>query len=156
MRVADARGSLLTLKTPFSNRSYLLAGSARDLSVVGALQATDGLWEPYLMSVMKEFITDDSVCLDVGANIGAMTVVMSDLTSRGKVFAFEPSSRNLMFLRENLTRNAAANVTLHAAEFGIASDSLASRAGRLSGTATHFPKLCLTLFKGAIRRLPPS
>ena len=64
------------------------------------------------MNVMQRFIADDSVCLDVGANIGAMTLVMSDLASKGAVFAFEPSSRNATFLRENLARNSRSNVTV--------------------------------------------
>jgi FkbM family methyltransferase len=80
--------------------------------VVGALQATGGLWEPYLMGTMKKLIAHDSVCLDIGANIGVMTLVMSDLASLGEVFAFEPSSRNATFLRENLRRNTIFNVTV--------------------------------------------
>src|SRR5579864_3389546 len=108
----DSLDGLVKLKAPFADHCYLLAGSPRDRSIIGALQATGGIWEPYLMNVMKACIADDSVCLDIGANIGAMTLVMSDLTSRGSVFAFEPSSRNASFLRANLARNNASNVTI--------------------------------------------
>jgi FkbM family methyltransferase len=108
----DSRDCLVTLKTPFADHAYLLAGSAKDRSIIGALQATAGVWEPYVMNVMKAFIAHDSVCLDIGANIGAMTLVMSGLASRGEVFAFEPCSRNATFLRENLIRNSASNVTV--------------------------------------------
>jgi FkbM family methyltransferase len=57
-------------------------------------------------------ISRDAVCLDIGANIGIFTLVMSSLAAEGHVFAIEPSSRNLMFLRENLRLNDIANVTV--------------------------------------------
>jgi FkbM family methyltransferase len=61
------------------------------------------------------------VALDVGANIGLHTIVMSRLTgSAGRVFAFEPDPHNFQLLERNLRANGAGNVTAHQCAIGEA------------------------------------
>jgi FkbM family methyltransferase len=103
---------MFPLKTPFSERTYRVNGSTNDRSVIAALVATGGYWEPHLMSIMKSRLPSNAICMDIGANIGIMTLIMGDLCSDGGVFAVEPSSRNLVFLKENLQFNQISNVTV--------------------------------------------
>lgn len=103
---------MLTLKVPFSDRVYTVNGDPRDLSIVGALTHDDGRWEPHLMSVMGKVIAPTDICLDIGANIGTLALVMSGLASDGHVYAFEPSQSNAAYLRQNLAANRVSNVTV--------------------------------------------
>ena len=99
------------LKIPFSERVYSLNGSANDRSIIHALDYSGGYWEPYLMRVMQNRIAPDFVCLDIGANIGIFTLLMSGLAPAGHVFAFEPSTQNMSYLRQNLALNHVQNAT---------------------------------------------
>lgn len=73
-----------------------------------------GLYEPHIVKMMDENIQKGNVCVDIGANIGHHTILMSHFTGKdGKVHAYEP----IPFLREQLSRSLAtnniSNVTLH-------------------------------------------
>lgn len=50
----------------------------------------------------------DSVCLDIGANIGLTTGLMAQLCPDGAIFAFEPSPRNFHHLTATIARNGLA------------------------------------------------
>lgn len=93
------------LSLRFEDRIYELTGSSEDRSVFGALQSQQGFWEPHVVSVLKDCIDPEFVCLDIGANIGAHSVVMADLACNGQVIAFEASRRNFEFLHHNLKNN---------------------------------------------------
>jgi len=57
--------------------------------------------------------------IDVGANIGYFTALMSKLAGpAGKVLAIEPEPRNLRLLRENMALNHLENVDVHACALG--------------------------------------
>lgn len=58
----------------------------------------------------RRIIRSGDVVLDIGANIGYYSVLFSQLVGSGQVYAFEPSTRNLPVLRENLRRNRIENV----------------------------------------------
>lgn len=58
---------------------------------------------------MSEQIKEDWVCIDVGANIGYHSILMSRLASRGHIFAFEPTITSRM-LHKNLNFNNVSNV----------------------------------------------
>ena len=92
-------------------RTFSIEGSSHDLSVVGSLKAANGSWEPHITAVMERYIREDSVCFDIGANVGVFSLVMGAIASSGHVYAFEPSSRNFGFLRQNLDGNRITNVT---------------------------------------------
>src|ERR1022692_1968378 len=95
----------------YSNRQFSLSGSAIDKSVVGAIEKAEGVWEPHVTSLMARLIKPDDVCLDIGANVGVYTLVMSDLAPQGRVHAFEPSSMNFKCLQKNIADNKLANAS---------------------------------------------
>ena len=68
------------------------------------------------LSILARFIrlnvARDAVVIDVGANIGLSTILMSRLSKT--VHAFEASPKNAALLRENLRLNRVSNVYVHA------------------------------------------
>jgi FkbM family methyltransferase len=60
----------------------------------------------------------DGVVLDIGANIGIMTVLMARRVSRGRVHAFEPIPDNFRTLQRNVEHFGLSNVTLHQLALG--------------------------------------
>lgn len=59
-------------------------------------------WESSEVRKIQERISKGSSCIDIGANIGIYTCIMSNKTGKdGKVFAFEPSPENYSFLKKN-------------------------------------------------------
>ena len=49
-----------------------------------------GSWEPEMLREIRSHLKENSVCLDVGSNIGQHTLYMSRAARAGKVYAFEP------------------------------------------------------------------
>ncbi len=71
-----------------------------------------GLHEPLETAAIKECLKENSVVVDIGANIGYYTLLMARAVGpRGHVFAFEPEPANFSLLRKNLQLNGYANVT---------------------------------------------
>jgi len=63
--------------------------------------------------LMKNQIKEGDIVIDVGANIGYFTLLFSKLVGEtGKVFAFEPESRNFELLKKNIQINKIKNVVL--------------------------------------------
>jgi len=52
----------------------------------------------------KKFIKDDSVVMDIGANIGVFTVFAAALAPKGKLYAFEPISKTFATLTKNISK----------------------------------------------------
>ena len=50
---------------------------------------------------ISKVLNDDSICIDVGANIGMYSLLFLQLSPSSKVIAFEPSS-NFRFLNQNI------------------------------------------------------
>ena len=82
------------------------------------VSATHGCWiGTYEREVQRLFLSSigpgDTV-LDIGANVGFFSLLASRLVGpTGRVIAFEPSPRNLEFLRRHLTMNSVQNVEVH-------------------------------------------
>lgn len=66
----------------------------------------------------------DAVVLDVGANIGIMTVLIARRVDRGQVHAFEPIPENLRALRRIVAHEGLSNVTIHDVALGESSGEL--------------------------------
>lgn len=115
------------LKVSYSTREFALTGLERNISVFDQVAKTGGLWEPHIMSLMARLVRPTDTCLDIGANIGALSLVLADLAPKGQVHSFELSSVNYCFLDLNLLQNRMANARAHAiglgAEHGNASFS---------------------------------
>lgn len=63
--------------------------------------------------LFENTITQGSVVLDLGGNVGFYTLLSSELVGPGgKVVVFEPLPRNLFYLKEHLRLNHVNNVTV--------------------------------------------
>jgi len=59
----------------------------------------------------KNYIKEGMTVVDIGANIGSYSLILSDLVGEsGKVYAFEPDEENISFLKKN-TKNKK-NITI--------------------------------------------
>jgi FkbM family methyltransferase len=73
-----------------------------------------GEWEPHIREMMKKIIKDGMVTMDIGANIGTHTLLMSRLAGdTGKVYAFEPCKLNHDVLVYNCILNRCSNVMIY-------------------------------------------
>ena len=87
--------------------------------MIGRTLYLGGDHEPELRALMRHLPLDGGVALDVGANIGLHTLVMSRLVGgAGRVFAFEPDPHNFELLEGNLRRSGAHNVTARRCAIG--------------------------------------
>jgi FkbM family methyltransferase len=105
-----------TLRTPFDESVFSICGNPNDRSVFSAVSSQE-VWEPHIMLALKRCIRARDTCLDIGANIGAITLALSKLAFEGRVFAFEPSQQNYDFLAANLACNEITNVSLQRCAF---------------------------------------
>ena len=68
-------------------------------------------WEPEMVALFRMLSLRGGVCVDVGANLGWHTLVLSECVGPGgKVFAFEPNPHSHQLLLENLRLNNINNV----------------------------------------------
>ena len=64
--------------------------------------ARDGCYEPELCRFIRQNVRPGDVCLDIGANIGAISRVMAERVGpTGRVHALEPSPQVLQYLQRN-------------------------------------------------------
>ena len=69
--------------------------------------------ERYIVTKLLKIIKPGDTCWDIGANIGFYTCLLASLVhDNGKVVAFEPASRTYGYLKENVSLNQFANVTV--------------------------------------------
>lgn len=71
----------------------------------------NGLYEPHIVKEIIANTKDGDVCIDVGANIGHHTIVMSQsVGNNGKVYAYEPIPKIKEQLEKSLLLNEIKNV----------------------------------------------
>lgn len=114
----------VSLATPWGGHRFALAGKAEDDSVIGVIPRNHGHYEPHLMQLMRRRLAPDAISLDIGANVGPLTLVMSECSPDGHVHAFEPAGETFEYLVRNLDVNGAANVTAHRLAFYNSSSRL--------------------------------
>ena len=106
---------------------FLQVGTIRDYSAYNfilkfykndslgySLKKQNVIWEPHIFNLLLELsdcLSQDIVCLDIGAHVGIHTLVMSQIFN--KVHAFEPNKFNNYLLHRNLQINLCDNVTVH-------------------------------------------
>ena len=78
---------------------------------VGEQIAADA-YEPYESELFLSHLNEDSVLIDVGANIGYYTMLAASKIKSGKIYAFEPNRRNFHILQMNMILNDIRNVEL--------------------------------------------
>jgi len=73
-----------------------------------------GVYEDSVRRLFQRYVPTGGVVVDVGANVGWHTVLLSKLVgARGSVHAFEPNPAVYEELLQNLRRNRCTNVTAH-------------------------------------------
>lgn len=97
------------------SESVLLATHGR--CGVSALVNAHGLYDFNNMTLLKRLLANGGVFVDVGANVGAYTLVASE-QARARVLAFEPHPATFAMLEENLRRNGRKNVFASCAAVG--------------------------------------
>lgn len=98
---------LLNLPT---GKKIKLSGYEGDESIIGAIEASQGNYEINVMSKLIDIISANSVCLDVGANIGALSLAFADIANQGVVYSIEVGSSNYEYLMENVKQNGFNNI----------------------------------------------
>lgn len=72
-----------------------------------------GTYELDKRRVFESVVSRGSVVFDVGAHTGFYTLLSSLLVNeKGRVFAFEPNQKNLLYLKKHLELNKVNNVTI--------------------------------------------
>jgi FkbM family methyltransferase len=72
-----------------------------------------GCHEPPIVDLIRRFVKPGDVCLDVGANVGSLTLVMAQAAgATGRVVAVEPHPDVCARLRANVALNGLAQVTV--------------------------------------------
>ena len=90
------------------DRNFTICGSEVD-DYYRQLPEGGELVDPVLAGI-RPYVHDDSVCVDIGANIGLYTLAMAALARRGRVWAFEPAPGSYEFLERNIAVNGLDNV----------------------------------------------
>lgn len=65
-----------------------------------------GGWEPHTLNFLRKNLSNGSVVLEVGANVGSHTLLMAELVGpSGHIYAFEPTQKGSDKLLKNLELN---------------------------------------------------
>jgi FkbM family methyltransferase len=80
----------------------------------------DGLYDVHILNYMVQFVSPDTIVLDIGANIGAYAIPLAKTFPHVKVHAFEPNPYALGRLKRNIAINGIDNVTVYQAAAGAA------------------------------------
>jgi len=103
---------------------YKIYVDTRDLGITPHL-ILDGFWETWLTQCLARIIKPGDVCVDVGANFGYYSVLMSALTGeKGQTIAIEPNPHVCKLLRST------ANV--HNGHFEVVEMALSNKTGRVA------------------------
>jgi FkbM family methyltransferase len=99
----------IVAKTDFGAR---IAGAFPDM--IHVYTYFFGVWEPTLTAYIRSILREGDTVIDIGANVGVHSLLAASLVGRtGRVHAIEASPTIFGFLKANLARNGADNVTAH-------------------------------------------
>lgn len=73
-----------------------------------------GFYEKNSILQWEQFIENDAVVIDIGANIGYYTLIAANKAGRGRVHSFEPVTVSYEALQQNIQLNHLTNVTVNA------------------------------------------
>jgi len=80
----------------------------RPAETIGRSILTLGVYDLLVSEVLWRLTDPDETAVDVGANIGYMTVLLANRAHSGQVWAFEPHPDNFADLEHNMERNTVA------------------------------------------------
>jgi len=82
-----------------------------------------GSFERDILSTIKTLVRPDGIFIDVGANIGALTLPVAAYLERGHVYAVEPTDFALAKLRRNLALNPAVSARVTTIQSFVAAET---------------------------------
>lgn len=106
------RGEVVECSLPGSSTVLSIKGDPDDESVIRLIRRT-GTYAPHLLRLLGSTIGPDWTSLDVGANVGIISLFLGRSSPAGTVHAFEPVPETYRYLVENIGANAASNVSAH-------------------------------------------
>lgn len=65
-----------------------------------------------MIDYIYQYIPKDGICIDIGANIGFMSMHMAQKCIDGKIYAIEPDKNNSNRLRKNIVANSLNNIII--------------------------------------------
>jgi predicted O-methyltransferase YrrM len=74
--------------------------------------------DPEFLALCRKLVTEDAVCLDIGANIGIKTLHLARHARGGRVVAVEAGQKNVECLSLNVKANNLKNVDVVSAAIG--------------------------------------
>jgi FkbM family methyltransferase len=96
---------------PNKENIFHIIGSDKDKSIMLPIEMSNGFYEPHVLNLMKDIIKKDNICIDIGANIGVISLVLSKLVGEnGKVYSIEASKNNYNYLLKNIEINKLKNI----------------------------------------------
>ena len=84
--------------------NFFIPNSPQDLIQTYMLNARD-FWERDLLKKLDKYICQDSIILDIGANIGNHTIYWGKITKVKRIYAFEPIASTYRILEKNIQIN---------------------------------------------------
>jgi FkbM family methyltransferase len=78
-----------------------------------------GKYEEFNLYNLRPLIRPDAVCLDVGANLGCMTLAMASLAPEGKILAFEPDPKTWEALKLTVKASGYSNILSYPFALGV-------------------------------------
>jgi len=66
--------------------------------------------ELFETSILKYFLKENSIYVDIGANVGYYTLLAASIAKNGQVFSFEPYDLNFKLLEKNIVANNLSNI----------------------------------------------
>lgn len=80
-----------------------------------------GSWEPEMLREIGHHINEESVCLDIGANIGQHSLFMAKIAQKGRVYAFDPITKLTTQIKESVEKNSLSNIEV--LNFGLSNEN---------------------------------
>lgn len=101
---------------PRNTTLYIMQGKLKGKKWIRGLSAHGcwlGTYEYEKQVLFSRIVKKESIVYDIGAHAGFYTLLFSKLVgSKGKVFAFEPSPRNIYYLKQHVKLNCCDNVRI--------------------------------------------
>lgn len=100
-------------KITFNTHTFHVSLGSKELNMIQDIPK-DGKYEPWLvkyLEIASNFYGSDKDVVDVGANIGMLSLFLATLQKQGRVYAFEPLSVLFTHLNQNLKNNGINNVS---------------------------------------------
>lgn len=91
------------------NKRYAIDFGFDDTTVFAGI-TEDHPWEEWQINLYERLISPNSVCVDIGANVGFNAVAMAHFASAGRVIALEPVPITYKQLSQNAKNNNLANL----------------------------------------------